>query len=171
MKKLVAVACFPAVLAIQGWAQDGQRKPPAPAQSVKVTFDDVNRRLLAMAEDFPEDKYSWAPKPEVRSFGSVIVHVVAGNEFGARYGKGENVKWDDLEQDPKKYTSKAQVVQALKASIAAADETLKSIPEEKFRETISPWMSIIEHAGEHYGQLVVYYRINGLVPPESRPKK
>ena len=124
-----------------------------------------------MAEDFPEGKYFYAPKPEVRTFAAVIVHVVAGNEFGARFGKGENVKWDDLEQDPKKYTSKAQVVEALKASIAAADATLKSTPEAKFKETISPWLSIIEHAGEHYGQLVVYYRLNGMVPPESRPKK
>jgi uncharacterized damage-inducible protein DinB len=171
MNTLVAVACFSAVLISPAPAQNQQQKPPTPGQSVQRGFDDVNRRLLEMAQDFPEDKYFWAPKPEVRTFGSVIVHVVAGNEFGARYGKGENVKWDDLEQDPKKYTSKAQVVQALKASIAAADATLKATPEDKFKETISPWLSIIEHAGEHYGQLVVYYRINGLVPPESRPKK
>ena len=44
-------------------------------------------------------------------------------------------------------------------------------PASRYNETVQPWLSVIEHSGEHYGQLVVYYRINGLVPPESRPKK
>jgi hypothetical protein len=59
----------------------------------------------------------------------------------------------------------------MKKSIADATATLKATPEDRFAKTLSPWMSVIEHAAEHYGQLVVYYRNNGLVPPESRPKK
>lgn len=124
-----------------------------------------------MAQDFPEDKYNFKPKPEVRSFGDVIVHVIAGNEFGARSGRGENVKWDDLERDAKAVGGKTEIVAALKKSIDEAKATLKDIPDERFQQTLSPWMAIIEHAGEHYGQLVVYYRLNGMVPPESRPKK
>jgi hypothetical protein len=48
---------------------------------------------------------------------------------------------------------------------------LKATPEDRFTKTVEPWLDVIEHAGEHYGQLVVYYRNNALVPPESRPKK
>jgi hypothetical protein len=47
---------------------------------------------------------------------------------------------------------------------------LKAVPEEHFVKTLSPWIDVIEHAAEHYGQLVVYYRTSGLVPPDSRPK-
>jgi hypothetical protein len=48
---------------------------------------------------------------------------------------------------------------------------LKGIPDDRFKETLAPWLSVIEHSAEHYGLLVAYYRANGLVPPESRPKK
>jgi hypothetical protein len=52
-----------------------------------------------------------------------------------------------------------------------ATATIKSTPDDRFKETLAPWPSVIEHAAEHYGQLVVYYRLNNMVPPESRPKK
>jgi hypothetical protein len=69
---------------------------------------------------------------------------------------------------PQEFKGKADIVAALQKSIPDATATLKAIPAEQFTKTLSPWISIIEHAGEHYGQLVVYYRNNGLVPPESR---
>lgn len=147
-------------------AQDAPKKLPTPAQAVRNNFNDINRRVLAMAKDFPEAKYGWAPGPGVRSFGDVIVHVASGNVYGARFGRGENVKWDEI--DPKTVSGKAAIVALLEKSINDAKETLAKIPDDHFRETITPWMGIIEHAGEHYGQLVVYYRANGLVPPESR---
>jgi hypothetical protein len=45
---------------------------------------------------------------------------------------------------------------------------MKATPDDRFAKTVQPWLAVIEHAGEHYGQLVVYYRNNGMVPPESR---
>ena len=60
---------------------------------------------------------------------------------------------------------------ALKKYIEDATATLKATPDDSFNVTIQPWMSVIGHAAEHYGQLVVYYRANKMVPPESRPKK
>ncbi|MBO0800977.1 MAG: hypothetical protein J2P31_19340, partial [Blastocatellia bacterium] len=55
-------------------------------------------------------------------------------------------------------------------SIEEATSILKTVPEERFAKTLAPWMDVIEHSAEHYGQLVVYYRANGLTPPASRPK-
>jgi len=78
------------------------------------------------------------------------------------------VNWDEL--DPKDYKDKAASVALLQKSIADATATLKATPDERFTKTLSPWVAVIEHAGEHYGQLVIYYRLNGMVPPESRPK-
>ena len=79
-----------------------QRPPP---RSLKRNFDYVNDKVLTMAEDFPADKYDYQLKPEMRSFGAVIVHIASGNVYAGKAGKGENVKWDDQEQDPGKYAS------------------------------------------------------------------
>ena len=62
------------VLATLPARAQGQRQP-APAQTIRSAFADINRKVLAMAEDFPEALYGYKPAPEVRSFGDVIVHV------------------------------------------------------------------------------------------------
>jgi uncharacterized damage-inducible protein DinB len=143
--------------------------PSIPAKSFTAQFEDVNRRLLAMAKDFPEDKYGYRATKDVRSFGEIVVHVASGNAYAAKAGRGEKAKWDEI--DPKGYTTKAAAVALLEKTITDATATLKATPEDRFTKDVEPWLDVIEHAGEHYGQLVVYYRNNGMVPPESRPKK
>lgn len=139
------------------------------AQSIRGHFSSINQRVLEMAKDFPEDKYDYKLKPEMRTFGAVMVHIASGNVYAAKAGKGENVNWDEL--DPQDYKTKAQVVSLMEKSISDAEATLKSLPDDSFAKTIEPWISVTEHSAEHYGLLVAYYRANGLVPPESRPKK
>ena len=139
------------------------------AQSIRGHFSSINQRVLEMAKDFPEDKYDYKLKSEMRSFGSVIVHIASGNVYAAKAAKGENVNWDEL--DPKDYRTKAQVVSLMEKSIRDAEATLKSLPDDSFAKTVEPWISVTEHSAEHYGLLVAYYRANGLVPPQSRPKK
>jgi hypothetical protein len=145
--------------------------PSTPAKSFTDQFQDGNRRLLAMAKDFPEGKYGYRATKDVRSFGEIIVHVSSGNAYAAKAGRGEKANWDEI--DPKGYTTKAAIVALLEKTIADADATLKATPPDRFAKTVQPWLAVIEHAGEHYGQLVVYYRNNGMVPPESRqtPKR
>jgi hypothetical protein len=143
--------------------------PSTPAKSFTAQFQDVNRRLLDMAKDFPEAKYGYRATKDVRSFGEIIVHVSSGNAYAAKAGRGEKANWDEI--DPKGYTTKAAMVALLEKTISDANATLKATPEDRFTKTVQPWLAVIEHAGEHYGQLVVYYRNNGMVPPESRPKK
>ncbi len=104
----------------------------------------------------------------MRSFGEVLVHIASGNAFAAKAGRGEKVKWDEL--DPKDYPAKADVVALFEKSIADADATLKGLPGDSFATSVEPWLSVTEHSAEHYGLLVAYYRANGLVPPEWRPK-
>lgn len=120
-----------------------------------------------MAKDFPDDKYDFRLKPEMRTFGTVIVHIASGNVYAAKAGRGENVNWDEL--DPQNYKRKAEVVALLEKSIADAD-AMKGLPDASFAKSVEPWLSVTEHSAEHYGLLVAYYRANGLVPPESRPK-
>jgi len=139
------------------------------AKELRDNFVDVDRRLLDMAKDWPADKYDYKLKPEMRSFGTVLVHVASGNVYAAKKGRGENVKWDEL--DPAKYPDKASVVALLEKSFAESEAVLAKLPPESFAHTVEPWLDVLEHSGEHYGLLVAYYRANGVVPPESRPKK
>ena len=146
-----------------------QNAPRSTSDSVRGHFISVNRRVLEMAKDFPEDKYDFRLKPEMRSFGAVIVHIASGNVYAAKAGRGENVSWDEL--DPKNYKTKAEVVALIEKSIADANATLKTVPDASFAKSVEPWLEVTEHTAEHYGLLVAYYRANGLVPPASRPSK
>jgi hypothetical protein len=139
------------------------------SESVRGHFNSINRHVLEMAKDFPDDKYGYQLKPEMRTFGAVIVHIASGNVYAAKAGRGEKVEWDEL--DPKDYKTKAEVVALLEKSIADADATLKALPDASFAKTVEPWLSVTEHSAEHYGLLIAYYRANGVVPPQSRPKK
>jgi hypothetical protein len=146
-----------------------QAPAPKTADSVREHFRSVHRRLLEMAKDFPEDKYDFRLRPEMRSFGAVLVHVASGIDYAAKAGKGENVNWDEL--DPKNYQSKAAVIALMEKSIADSEATLKSIPDERFARTVEPWLEVTEHSAEHYCLLVAYYRANALVPPETRRRQ
>ena len=146
----------------------GQTRPQSTAQEVRANFEYVDRIILEMAKDFPEEKYGYRLKPEMRSFGEVIVHVASGNAYAAKAGRGEKVKWDEL--DPKNYKTKADVVALLEKAIADSEAALKALPEDSFAKTAEPWLDVTEHSAEHYGLLVAYYRANGIVPPASRPK-
>src|SRR5271154_4583985 len=104
--------------------------PSTPAKSFAAQFDDVNRRLLDMAKNFPEAKYGYRATKDVRSFGEIIVHVSSGNAYAAKAGRGEKANWDEI--DPKGYTTKAAIVALLEKTIADANATLKATPEDRF---------------------------------------
>jgi uncharacterized damage-inducible protein DinB len=167
----VRIAC--ATFAVAGITLIAQTNAlPPPARGITNNLRSVNRRLLDMAKDFPEEKYNFRPTPEVRSFGEVILHAMAGNTYAVKVARGvPGANWDKEEVDPKNYHGKAEIVAAFQKSAEEANDVVGKIEPEQFSKTLAPWLSVIEHSGEHYGQLVVYYRLNGLVPPESRPKK
>jgi hypothetical protein len=145
------------------------QKLDSPAKAIRANFVDVDRRILDMAKDWPADKYDYKLKPEMRTFGAVLVHIASGNVFAAKVAKGEKVKWDEL--DPKSYPDKASVVALLEKAFGDSETVLKGWPDEQFTKQVEPWLDVLEHNAEHYGLLVAYYRANGMVPPESRPKK
>jgi hypothetical protein len=160
---------FLAVLALPAFAQNALRPTP---EVVRGHFMSINRKILDMAKDFPEDKYDFRLKPEMRSFREVIVHIAGGNIYAAKAGRGENVAWDDnLELNPKNYKTKADVVSMFEKTVNDANAALKALSDSSFAKTVDPWVDVTEHSAEHYGLLVAYYRANGMVPPASRPKK
>ena len=167
MNKIAAVVFLAAGLGSYAFAQT-PRPPKTSEQNLKGTFDYIHKQVLDMAKDFPEDKYNFKLKPEMRSFGEVIVHVASGTVYAAKAGMGEKVNWDEI--DAKKYTGKAQIVALLEKAFADADAAMKANPLGP-QKNLEPFLSVTEHTAEHYGLLVAYYRANGMVPPASRPKK
>ena len=161
---VLAAVVLSSVLTLPAFPQN-----PPTADSVRGHFASINRKVLEMAKDFPQDKYDFRLRPEMRSFGELIVHIASGNVYAAKAGRGEEVQWDDL--DPKKYKTKAEIVALMEKSTQDAEATLKSLPDASFAKSVDPWLDVTEHSAEHYGLLVAYYRVNGLVPPASRPKK
>jgi uncharacterized damage-inducible protein DinB len=179
--RLANAAVIVALLTSAGWAQDAAKTAAlSPSQAVLEAWDDLGRKLIAMAEDFPEDKYDFKPVPAQRSFAEQLLHVAGSNDLFTVVAKGEKPVDDEARTN---YKTKAAVVAYVKKSFADGAAVIKSKGDVGMAKTVVTAEShqtvpladlaygLIEHSGEHYGQLVVYYRVAGLVPPESRPKK
>jgi uncharacterized damage-inducible protein DinB len=167
--------------------QDSAQKKEAPkavateSQIVLAQWNEIGRKLIAIAEDLPEDKYDYKPNHDSRSFVGQLLHATASMYYFTDPAQGQKPRYPD---DPKRdnLKTKADIVAFVKKSVEDGATVIKSKgdkgmseiftePDSKQQMHISDLAySLIEHSGEHYGQLVVYYRINGLVPPESRKK-
>jgi uncharacterized damage-inducible protein DinB len=155
---------------------------PSESQVVLAQWNEIGRKLIAMAEDFPEDKYEFKATPAQRSFAEQLLHVSASMYYFTDVAQGQKPRYPD---DPKRddLKTKAQVLAFVKKCVedgaalikAKGDKGMSELvidPESKQQMHASDLAyGLTEHSGEHYGQLVVYYRLSGLVPPESRPKK
>jgi uncharacterized damage-inducible protein DinB len=157
-------------------------KTPSAVTQTLATWNEEARKLVGMAEDFPDAKYDYKPSPEMRSFAEQLLHVAAGNAGFLQVAQGQ--KFSEPDYSRKQYDTKAKVVALLKKSVTddaafvtkTGDAGLMQAIKSPWDATkmITPmafWLDASTHMAEHYGQLVVYYRLNKLVPPESRPKK
>lgn len=152
-----------------GLAQAQAAKPePTQREVLLKQWTEIGDKVVKMAEEFPEDKYEFRPVPGVRTFGDQMRHVAFWNGFVAKSARGEKPDGKLNELPKTQYATKAAVVKALKDSLADATAQLKSGPAAPGAKLTELWVSFTEHSGEHYGQAVVYYRLNGIVPPASR---
>ncbi|HXW56272.1 MAG TPA: hypothetical protein VEJ67_11020 [Candidatus Cybelea sp.] len=154
------------------WSQEGAaNRPRTPTQAVLANWNDVGNRLITMAQDWPADKYGYRTNAQVRTFQQVLLHV-AGSNYDLLNGL-EGKKVGDGRNDPSAsdYKTKDQTVAFLKKSVADGAAELGREGDAGVTKNLYLWIGYTEHMGEHYGQLVAYYRNNGVVPPESRPKK
>ncbi len=154
-------------------AQDGaqQKAPRTPTKAVVDNWNDVGKRLITMAQDWPEDTYGYKLTPEVRSFQQVILHIAGANYDMINRLTG--TKAGDARNDPpvSEYKTKTEVVAYLKKSLEDGAALAEKEGDAGVIKHLEDWIGYTEHMGEHYGLLVAYYRARGSVPPESRPKK
>jgi DinB family protein len=153
-------------------AQDAGAHPdPTLRDALAGQWTEITNKIATMAADFPDAKYDFRPSPEVRTFADQLRHVGFWNLYVVKSMKGEKIDPAINELSKTEYPTKASIVAVLKSTASEAAALLKqqeSTPPVKIARLFN---TFTEHAGEHYGQLVVYYRLNGLVPPESRGNK
>jgi uncharacterized damage-inducible protein DinB len=163
-----------------------QNQPPKPAASrseeMLTLWNGIGNKLVAMAQDFPEDKYDYKLQKDQRTFALNLLHAAAldyvlirrisGTNVGPDFGDGDNPTRDQ-------FKTKADVVKFVQSAVAdgakviqqqgdaGLDNTSKFFGNRLAHNSMI-WAFTIEHSAEHYGQLVVYYRANNLVPPDSR---
>lgn len=152
----------------------------SPSQVVDQLLSMVEQEMVPLAEAMPADKYNFAPTngnfQGVRTFGEQVKHVIRANYgmFGAAASMQPTgvPKMDTLK-------SKEQIVAALKDSFAFAHRAAGTLDQENALQEIKPVEGIktragvmlfaIIHMNDHFGQLVVYLRMNGVIPPSSMP--
>ncbi len=170
--RALTVVALLAVTAPLGLAQSATPRPePSPRDALVGAWSEITDKLITMAEDFPEAKYDFRPAEGVRTFAEQLRHVAFWNMYVAKTMQGEKIDPAINELSKTEYPTKASIVAVLKSTAGDATAQMKQQNPVPAALAIRVFNTFTEHAGEHYGQLVVYYRLNGIVPPESRPKK
>ena len=143
----------------------------------KGIYNMVKNNLVKAAEKMPEENYSFKPTPEVRSFGQIVGHVADAQYLFCSVVLGEKNPAPGIE---KSKTTKADLVKALNDGFAYCDkaynamtdaqaaEMVKFFGQDRAKLTVLSFNSA--HNDEHYGNLVTYMRIKGLVPPSSEQR-
>lgn len=185
MRKLLVVLCL--IFCIGAVAQDKPKEQPATvASALDRDLTNLEKEFVPLTEAMPEDKFEFAPTSGefkgVRTFAQQAKHVAATNFVVAAGLLQEKPKVDPkLENGPDDIKTKADVVKFLKDSFAEAHKAIALVnkknvtqmlpnpfaPDRKMARlgmaTIFTW-----HGYDHYGQMVVYLRMNGIIPPASR---
>jgi uncharacterized damage-inducible protein DinB len=156
------------------------------AEETLEWWNQIGNKLIAIAREFPEDKYDFKLQKDQRSFAQNLLHVAAVDYDLIGVVSGSNI-WPDFGKDkhnPSRdvYKTKADVVKLIEQAVADGAAVIRQQGDagldkaqpfgwETGRHVVRNsyiWLTGIEHSSEHFGQLVVYYRANNLVPPESR---
>ena len=176
----IALFLFLCSFAVNAAAQTAPANPMA--QTLRGAWTEAKGNIRRSADVMPEAKYGFKPVDTVRSFGAILAHVAGASYEFCAAAKNEQPPYaeDAFEKSAK---TKAEIVKALDGAIAYCDEIYQSLDDAKAVEVTNgafgggkrPRMVALfgntGHFVEHYGNLVTYLRINGLVPPSSAPQK
>lgn len=179
MRRIVVILLF-AFLAMtslafaQAPASGAEPNDPLSA-TLKGLWDGVKRNVAESAEKMPEANYAFKPTPEVRSFGELIGHVANSAFSYCSRVKGEKNPNDG--NDFEKKTAKADLQMGLTHAFAYCDGVYGSMTDAQAMEMMTMGQSSapkvrllignISHTNEHYGNIVTYMRLKGLVPPST----
>jgi len=162
------------------------QQPPSIASIVDREIGDIEKQVVDVAEAMPEDKYNFSPESlsipgsdykGVRTFASQVKHVAASNNAIWWRLTGDKLPDDFKGGDgPESVKTKADIIKFLKDSFALGHKAAATLTPQNMLQTAEGSKSTrlrlavfgVEHAFDHYGQMVEYLRMNGIVPPASR---
>lgn len=174
--------CFAlaALMALPGavLAQEKPQAQSAPQNPITTSerglYSFVSGAVIAAAQKMPEENYSFRPTPEVRAFGQLVGHVADAQYLFCSLASGEPNPAKGIE---KTKSSKADLVAALKDAVAYCNKAYDGMTDAKGSEMVKfmnyniAKLTVLSlntaHADEHYGNIVTYLRIKGIVPPTS----
>jgi uncharacterized damage-inducible protein DinB len=165
---LVVVA---AVVPSSLWAQ-----APAPslAKEIAASFQRASTDILDVAEAMPTEKYGYKPTPEISSFGEQLVHVAGITQRFIDTAKGTKT-----EAPHHAATTKPEIMELLKKTFQNAQDMINPLTDAQLLEPMkfpfgdrtvtraTFWQGPLYQIRNHHGQLVVYLRMNGIVPPTT----
>ena len=149
------------------------------SRAIKGQWDSAKKNLTDSADLMPDANFSFKPVDSVRTFGAILAHVAGANYVFCSAALGEKAPHAEDEFE-KSATTKPAISKALRDSIAYCDKAYAALTDQSAGENVampfgmasSPRASAlvgnIGHLAEHYGNLVTYFRIKGMVPPTSR---
>lgn len=167
-------------------AQQSQQPPPTIASLVDHEISNIEKEIVEAAEAMPEDKFNFSPEnlnipgseyKGVRTFALQVKHVAASNYFLWSPLTGDKVPEAIKDGNgPEALKSKAEIIKFLKDSFALGHKAAATLTAENMLQPAekgkSPRLHLatfaVAHAYDHYGQMVEYLRMNGIVPPASR---
>jgi hypothetical protein len=175
---LVAVSSAFATCQESAPAKPAVGTPVAPAEVYEKLLSQFEKGFVSAAEAMPAEKYDFAP-PEpmgdfkgVRTFAAQVKHVTEANDY---FFHDPSKPMTDFRPEIEKLKTKAEIVQALKDSFTQAHAYINAItPDNAFTVVQGGGTRAgmaafgIAHFMDHYGQMVEYLRMNGIVPPASR---
>lgn len=171
-----------------GAPQAPQSQPPTVASSVDGEISSVEKLIVEAAEAMPEPKFDFSPEnlnipsadyKGVRSFAVEVKHIAASNYFLWSPLTGDKLP-DNIKDGngPAELKSKAEIIHFLKDSFALGHKAAATLTAQNMLQPAGGSKSTrlhyaefaVAHAYDHYGQMVEYLRMNGIVPPASRAK-
>jgi len=169
-------------------AQASQQPSPTVASVVDREISAIEKQVVDVAEAMPEEKFNFSPESlnipgdeykGVRTFAVQVKHVAASNYFIWSPLTGDKVPENIKDGNgPAELKSKADILKFLKDSFALGHKAAATLTAENMLQTVGNYKSTrlhlatfgVAHAYDHYGQMVEYLRMNGIVPPASRGK-
>lgn len=178
-KSLFYFLALAAIAPLNLLAQANSEAPATPPAnpitlSERGLYSFISGTVVRAAEKMPEENYAFKPTPEVRSFGQLVGHVADANYMFCAQASGMTNPGLNIE---KTKTSKADLVAAVKGAVAFCNKAFDSMTDAKGSEMVKLFnfnlakLSLLSlntaHTDEHYGNMVTYMRMKGLVPPSS----
>ena len=178
MRQIVSTMAVLVVCVYAISAQGSAAAQNSIAAGQKMLHSMIKPNVIRSAEKMPEENYAFKPTPEVRSFGQLIGHVADSQYLFCSAASGKPNPAPGIE---KSKTTKADLVQAVKDAFAYCDPVYDGLTDaqagtlvtffggDQAKVTVLAFNTA--HNNEHYGNIVTYLRMKGLVPPSSEPRK